>query len=72
MSTTKACVYGHASLRSVDVHTIESYSVSAGLECWRRRGAAQEAEYCCRALLFRIDVGDTAVPLCVRSSARVA
>ena len=24
-STTKACVYGHASLRSVDVHTMRSY-----------------------------------------------
>ena len=30
MSTTKTCVYGHASLRSVDVHTMQSYV------CFRR------------------------------------
>ena len=29
-STTKACVYGHASVRSVDVHTMQSY------DCFRR------------------------------------
>ena len=49
MSTTKACVYGHASLRSVDVHTMQSYVVSAGYECWRRTGAAQGAEHCSSA-----------------------
>ena len=48
-------MYGHASLRSVDVHTMQSYVVSAGYGCWRekapRRAPNIAATLSCFALM---------------------